>query len=99
MRILVLIVQFPPDVNSSGLLMAQVCEGLVARGHQVSVVPGFPHYSGVCNLDEYRGKLFQRSRRRGIDVLRLWVYATGSKERMLDRLLSYLSFSVLATIA
>ena len=44
MRILLPIIQFPPDVNSTGLLMAQVCEGLRERGHEVSVITSFPHY-------------------------------------------------------
>src|ERR1700674_5207429 len=37
MRVLLLILQFPPDVNSNGQLMGQVCEELVARGHEASV--------------------------------------------------------------
>jgi colanic acid biosynthesis glycosyl transferase WcaI len=34
-----------------------------------------------------------------MQVQRLWVYASGTKERMLNRLLSYLSFSALALVA
>ncbi|MDQ6672233.1 MAG: glycosyltransferase family 4 protein [Chloroflexota bacterium] len=99
MRILVLVIQFPPDVNPSGLLMAQLGEGLVARGHQVSVITSFPHYAKFRVSDEFRGKLFERDSYRGMDVLRLYVYASGDKRSMKHRLLSYLSFNVLATVA
>lgn len=98
MHVLVLIIQFPPDVNSSGRLMAQLCEGLQQRGHRVSVITAFPHYADFRIWDEYRGKLFQRDVYRDMDVIRLAVHAPGKKS-MLHRLLSYLSFCIGATIA
>lgn len=99
LRILLLIIQFPPDVNSTGVLMAQLGEGLIARGHQVSVVTTFPHYQQFRVWGEYRGKLAQRTLYKGMDVLHLWVYASGSKQKMLHRLLSYVSFNALAAAA
>jgi len=100
-RLLVLIIQFPPDVNAAGRLMAQLCQGLQARGHRVSVITSFPHYDRFRIWDEFRGKLFARERgsEAGPDVVRLYVYASGNKTSMLHRLLSYLSFSALATVA
>jgi colanic acid biosynthesis glycosyl transferase WcaI len=98
-RILLLIIQFPPDVNTSGVLMAQLGEGLVARGHHVSVVTTFPHYATFRVAEEFRGKLSERDSYHGMDVLRLYVFAPGTKQRMLSRLLSYLSFNALATVA
>src|SRR5713101_3253189 len=99
LRVLLLIVQFPPDVNSTGLLMGQVCEELVARGHEVSVLTTFPHYAQFRVWDEYRGKMVEHDRYRGIDVTRVYVHAAGSKQSMTNRFLSYLSFNVLATTA
>lgn len=99
MRLLLLILQFPPDVNSTGLLMAQLGESLVARGHQVDVLTTFPHYERFQVWPEYRGRLFQRDTYRGMRVLRLYVHARGRKQNMLNRLLSYLSFSLLAAAA
>ncbi len=99
LRVLLLILQFPPDVNSNGTLMAQVGEELTARGHQVSVVTTFPHYARFQIADGYRGKLFERAAYGSMDVLRLWVYASGTKQRMAHRLFSYLSFNVLAAVA
>ena len=99
MRILVLILQYPPDVNTSGVLMGQLCEGLAARGHQVSVLTTFPHYEKFRVWDEYRGKLLDSDLRNGVEITRTCVYANGRKQNMLNRLLSYLSFNVLATVA
>lgn len=98
MRILVLIIQYPPDVNTSGVLMGQLCEGLVARGHSVSVLTTFPHYEKFRVWDEYRGKWLETDVRNGVEVKRTTVYANGNKQKMLHRLLSYLSFNVLATM-
>jgi colanic acid biosynthesis glycosyl transferase WcaI len=99
LRVLLLIVQFPPDVNSTGLLMGQVCEELIAHGHQVSVLTTFPHYAQFRIWDEYRGKLIEHDHYRGMDVTRVYVHAAGSKQSMVNRFLSYLSFNSLATVA
>jgi len=98
MRILLPIIQFPPDVNPTGMLMAQLCEGLTAYGHEVSVITAFPHYENFRVWDEYRGKLVQRGRYHNMAVVRLYVYAPGKKS-MVNRLISYLSYNALATIA
>ena len=98
MRILLPIIQFPPDVNPTGLLMAQLCEGLSACGHEVSVITGFPHYENFRVWDEYRRKLVERGRYGAMDVLRLYVYAPGKKS-MVNRLLSYVSYNAFATLA
>lgn len=99
MRILLLILQFPPDVNSTGLLLSQLCDGLIERGHRVSVITTFPHYEHFRVWPEYRRKLAQRDTLRGMDVLRLYVHAKGRKQQMAYRFLSYLSFNVLAAFA
>ncbi len=98
MRILLQIIQFPPDVNSTGLLMSQICEGLIAHGHEVEVITSFPHYERFRILDAYKGKLAQRDRFRDMSVLRVYVYAPG-KKTLRRRLLSYVSFNLLATSA
>jgi putative colanic acid biosynthesis glycosyltransferase WcaI len=98
MRILLPIIQFPPDVNPTGVLMAQLCEGLIACGHEVSVITTFAHYENFRIWEEYRGKLVKRDRERGMEIVRLFTYAPGKKS-MVNRLLSYVTFNVLATIA
>lgn len=97
-RILLQIIQFPPDVNSTGLLFARLGQELLRRGHEVRVVSSFPHYERFRVWREYRGKLFERSAYNGMDVLRLPVLTPGTKQRMINRLVSYLSFNAAATM-
>jgi len=97
MRILLPIIQFPPDVNPTGVLMAQLCEGLTACGHEVSVITTFPHYENFRIWEEYKGKLVKRDRERGMEIVRLFTYAPGNKS-MLNRLISYVTFNGLAAI-
>ncbi|MEE9167530.1 MAG: glycosyltransferase family 4 protein [Candidatus Neomarinimicrobiota bacterium] len=97
LRILVFIIQFPPDVNSTGILMDQICEGLLEYGHRITVITTFPHYEEFRIHEEFRGRLIERGQYHGLDVIRLCVYANGEKYRMTSRLLNYLSFNFLAT--
>src|SRR5688572_7320695 len=86
LRILLLVNQFPPDLNPSGKLMHQLAVGLVKRGHQVQVITAFPHYSGFRIAEAYRGRLVMRTVEDGLRVTRVWVFASGQKQRMWHRL-------------
>ncbi len=97
MRILLIVSQFPPDVNSTGHLAAELAARWVEWGHEVFVVTSLPHYKDFRIEADYRGKLYQRDRFGSLEVSRLWVYAPGKKS-MLNRLLSYLSFTAGATL-
>lgn len=78
--------------------MAQLCEGLITYGHEVSVITAFPHYENFRIWNEYKGKLVEHSRYRDMDVVRLYVYAPGNKS-MVNRLFSYVSYNALAAMA
>lgn len=97
MKILLIVLQFPPDVNSTGVLMSDIADGLTEHGHEVSVVTTFPHYRNFRTEPEYRGRWYGRETERGIDVLRLRSYAPG-KKTMIRRLINYLSFAGTATL-
>src|SRR5581483_9228066 len=99
MRTLLMIIQYPPDVNSAGIIMSQVAGGLQQRGHQVSVITSFPHYEQFRVWDEYRSKWAKRTYEKGMDILRVRVFANGKKQNMGYRLLSYLSFNAMAAAA
>ena len=60
----------------------------------------FPHHQNFEVWPEYRRKFRQRDHDfDGMDVTRLWVWASGKKHEMRHRLISYLSFNFIATIA
>ena len=99
MDILLLIIQYPPDTNPTGALMARLAEGLRARGHRVDVLTAFPHYERFRVEPAWRGRLTALERGERGDTRRLWVFADGRKGRMLHRLASYLSFNALAAVS
>ena len=87
MRILLLILQFPPDINPTGVLMYDVARGLTAHGHTVSVLTAFPHYEKFRVWSEYRGKWRERTSEEDLTVERVYVFANGKKQNMNYRLL------------
>src|SRR5688500_31827 len=99
MRLLILVNQFPPDVNTSGMLMRELALGLIARGHEVHVVTSFPHYADFRITPEYRGRWIERKIDEGIHITRLWVFASGTKQRMWHRLANYVTYNFGAFIA
>lgn len=62
------------------------------------MVTTFPHYETFRVQHEYNGKWFERAVEDGVAVLRLPVWTPGRKQRMVNRLASYLSFNALATL-
>ena len=85
MRILLPIIQFPPDVNPTGLLMAQLCEGLAAYGHEVSVITAFRIMKTFACGMSTAANWFNADVTDNMDVIRLYVYAPG-KKTMVNRL-------------
>lgn len=99
MRILMLTTYYKPDAAANGILMTQLAEELSARGHQVTVVTTMPHYDANRIAPEYRRRLWVRKREGDIQVHRVYLYVPPKKDRVLGRLLSYLSFNSLSSVA
>jgi len=76
-----------PDGRVSAL-----AEGLVEKGHQVTVVTGFPNYPEGKIYDGYRIKWRQWDEINGVTVLRLPLFSDHSRS-VVKRSLNYLSFS------
>lgn len=79
-------VQKPHDLASA----------LVERGHQVSVLTGFPNYPQGKLYPGYRIRLRQREVIDGVNVVRVPAVIDRSKSG-LRRIISYMSFSLTAT--
>ncbi len=98
MRILFLSHYFPPEVNAPASRTFEHCRYWVAAGHDVTVVTCAPNHPQGIVYQGYRNRLFQRERRDGINVIRLWTYVTAN-EGVLKRTLNYLSYMVSVIIA
>jgi colanic acid biosynthesis glycosyl transferase WcaI len=101
MRVLYLSQYFPPEVGATQTRAHEMARSLVAAGHQVTMLTEVPNHPAGVIPPAYRGKLWQRARLDGIDVLRLWVITSpqkGFRQRMLFYL-SYMGMAILAGLA
>ena len=71
MRVLLLTNYFPPEIGGASHLFYELASSLTERGHNVTVVTGFPRYN-VQEVDaRYRRKLLLSENIDGIQVLRI----------------------------
>jgi colanic acid biosynthesis glycosyl transferase WcaI len=94
MKILILTQWFDPEPTFKGLLFARE---LVARGHEVEVLTGFPNYPGGKVYPGYRIRPWVRERLDGIDVLRVALYPSHNNSG-LHRVFNYASFALSAAV-
>ena len=97
MRILFLSHYFPPEVNAPASRTYEHCKQWVQDGHEVTVVTCAPNHPRGIVYEGHRNKLFQREKRDGIQIVRVWTYVTAN-EGFLKRTLNYLSYMVAAVL-
>jgi colanic acid biosynthesis glycosyl transferase WcaI len=98
MRFLILGLNYLPESTSIGPYTAELAEYLVARGHRVSVVTGFPTAPQWRIREGYRGRLFMRQIVNGVPVLRTFLYVPSCPQKALNRILFDLSFALSSLI-
>ena len=97
MHVLLLGLNYYPDKLGNAPLMTGLCEGLVKRGHQVTVVCAFPHHETGQIESEYQGKLFAHDEHNGVKILRVWLYAPDGGK--VAKMANYASFTATALAA
>ena len=99
MHILFLTDNFPPEVNAPASRTFEHCrEWVKAHDCDVTVITCAPNFPRGRVFEGYKNKLFQVERVEGVRVIRVWSFIT-SNEGTLKRILDYVSFMVMATIA
>jgi len=98
MKILVVTYLYKPDKGPSVSLFAMLCERLVDRGHEVTVITTIPHYPSGITDTEYRNKWIQKSKEQGVQVIRVRIPSLN-RQKLSSRLLQFLTFQVGASIA
>src|SRR5690606_8986531 len=86
---------YDPEVGSAAIPGA-IVRALIARGHEVEVVTGFPNYPAGKLYDGYRVRPYLREVIRGVTVHRVPLYPNHD-EFALKRVLNFLSFMVSAS--
>ncbi len=96
MRIGMISQWYEPETGSAAHPTA-IARGLLARGHQVRVLTGFPSYPQGRTYDGYRMRLRAHEMRDGIELLRV-PDVPSHDQNALRRALTLTSFAVSATV-
>ncbi len=91
MKILFLSHYFPPEINAPASRTYEHCKVWAEQGHEVTVVTCVPNHPQGKIYPPYRNRLWQREERDGIQVIRLFTYATAN-EGFLRRTANYVLF-------
>ncbi|HTI14701.1 MAG TPA: glycosyltransferase family 4 protein [Dictyobacter sp.] len=86
---------YVPEKAAAAVCVSENAKRLAQKGHQVTVLTTFPNYPTGIIFPEYRKKNFTQEIIDQVRVIRIWSYATAN-EGILLRLLSHLSFALLA---
>ena len=97
MRILYLSQYFPPEAGATQTRAYEMARHMVESGHQVTVITEIPNHPSGVIPPEYRGRFFERTDLDGIEVIRVWVKTSPTKN-FLNRMLFYLSYMINAVV-
>ena len=92
MRILIVSERYWPEVGAAPSRLANMAEGLHARGCEVDVLTSLPNYPKGRIFDGYRGRICRREVHNGINLFRYWIFATVSRSAV-KRALNMFSFA------
>jgi len=92
-KILILSLNYTPELTGVGKYSGEMAEWLVSKGHKVRIVTALPYYPMWCVSEDYNSWRYHREFLGDIDVWRcpLWV---PSKPSGLKRILHLVSFAL-----
>ncbi len=94
MNILMLSLIFPPETGSARRV-GELADFFAGKGHDVSVVTGFPTYPQGALYPGFRKNLIRREQlSEKLSVTRVWLYTTPKRFSTLRRLVHYGTFTV-----
>ena len=97
MRILILSINYWPEVTGIGAFTTYRAEYLAATGHEVEVCTTFPYYPDWKVPPEYSGKLGRKEKRNGVSIVRSYAYVPNPVTP-LKRILFEASFIIGVTL-
>ncbi|HME13018.1 MAG TPA: glycosyltransferase family 4 protein [Candidatus Acidoferrum sp.] len=96
MRFLIFTQYYPPEIGAASTRLDAMARELRDLGHEVEIVTALANYPKGEIFPEYRGSFYRREMRNGIEVHRVWVYASVGSGMV--RMLNYCSFCVTAIV-
>lgn len=79
MKIRFVTLYYPPEVGAAQRRISELARRLSGRGHEVTVLTGFPNYPGGIKPEGYRGKFTMREVVDGVTVIRVPHYVAPNK--------------------
>src|SRR5438552_3232832 len=86
---------YPPEITAPAVRISETGVRLVRQGHRVTVLTTFPNFPTGVVPPEYRGHMIQQEVLDGINIVRVWSYASPNKG-FFRRILAQFSFGFLA---
>ena len=93
MKIALICYVYPPEHCPAGVMVSELATDLAARGHEVTVVTGWPNHPKGRLFEGFRRRFRRIERQGGHRVMRVG-HAIGPQKRMLTRLWVYLTFAI-----
>ncbi|MFD1616184.1 glycosyltransferase family 4 protein [Gelatiniphilus marinus] len=90
--ILIITSYYPPETGAASNRIFHLANGLKKHNFNVSVITPLPNYPTGAIFTGYKGKFKHITTEKGINIFRLWIYASNSKNKLL-RLFAMLSYS------
>src|SRR5580692_2297735 len=97
MRIIILSINYWPEVTGIGAFTTYRAEHLAAAGHEVEVCTAFPYYPEWKIPAPYAGKVALSENRNGVRIVRSYIYVPNPVTA-LKRVLHEASFIASSTI-
>jgi colanic acid biosynthesis glycosyl transferase WcaI len=97
MRVLILSVNYWPEVTGIGAVTTYRAEYLASAGHEVEVCTTFPYYPDWKVPPEYSGRLGRKEKRNGVSIVRSYAYVPNPVTP-LKRILFEASFIISVTL-
>ena len=98
MRLLVITPPFEPDTAPTGIIVTSLVEQWLEQGHQIEVITSLPWYEKHEVENQWKGRLVRKEEKGLLTVTRLHPFPQD-KNKLLRRLMGFLAFSFLASIA
>ena len=83
---------YPPEKGAAPTRIKNLAKMLHSRGHKVEVITCMPNYPLGRIFPSFRGKLVQKEKANDINIHRLWLYPSNSKNP-LKRIASMFSYT------
>lgn len=91
--VLIITHYYPPETGAAANRICHLAEGLAQNDFKVSVATPLPNYPTGKIFEAYKGKNNTKKVENGVEINRLWMYPSNSKNKFV-RLFSMLSYSM-----